>query len=306
MTIRNFIRAVYRPPWPQLLQVVVEGAAYQFAVAHAGTEQRAFTPASRRQHTHDVYHLVLYTAGQNTFLLNGQSHMAQRGVLALASPGEPHAFPPCSPGSVEYAEVCFFFAGPQGNLTLPFHALLSSLTGAAIPPAQFPQQLSEQQSAHITGAVAILVAQLNESSALSRFAAARTMLDLLVLLIGEVFIRTPESPEHPSNATLQARELIERGYREQLRITDLADAVQLSPGQLCRVFRLEYGTSPIAYQRELRVQAAKNLLTSTTLPIKEIAYRIGFSDVYFFSKTFKQLVGVSPTEFRTPGGRTVR
>jgi iron complex transport system substrate-binding protein len=51
-------------------------------------------------------------------------------------------------------------------------------------------------------------------------------------------------------------------------------------------------------QKQLRIQAAKNLLLTSGLSIKEIACQVGFSDVYTFSKSFKRISGISPSAFQ--------
>jgi len=68
----------------------------------------------------------------------------------------------------------------------------------------------------------------------------------------------------------------------------------MSPEHFGRSFRREAGIPPIAYQLRLRINAACVLLRSSQLLCKEIAARVGFGNVYAFSKAFKQAIGVSP------------
>jgi len=65
-----------------------------------------------------------------------------------------------------------------------------------------------------------------------------------------------------------------------------------------REFKRYTGFSPVQYQIQLRIQKSKNLLSTTNLPVKEIAHQLGFDSNNYFSRIFKQKAGVTPVEFR--------
>lgn len=78
----------------------------------------------------------------------------------------------------------------------------------------------------------------------------------------------------------------------------LAAAVGVSESTLRRQFRGATGTSPHAYVLQRRAEEARRLLGETDLPVKAIAARLGYGDVYFFSRQFRQLTGVPPAAYR--------
>jgi len=65
-----------------------------------------------------------------------------------------------------------------------------------------------------------------------------------------------------------------------------------------QIFRQVSGGTPTQYLRELRISQAKHLLRLSDLPIAEVAGRSGFSDQFYFSRVFRQVVGLSPRRFR--------
>jgi AraC-like DNA-binding protein len=65
-----------------------------------------------------------------------------------------------------------------------------------------------------------------------------------------------------------------------------------------KLFKEFTGISPALYQQDLRLQRAKELLATTTLSIKEIAYRLRFESPDYFSSKFKIKTGKKPSEFR--------
>ena len=78
----------------------------------------------------------------------------------------------------------------------------------------------------------------------------------------------------------------------------LAGRVGLSVRSLRRHFRSQTGTSPHQYAIGRRVAQARELLLSTDVPVKEIARRLGYADVFYFGRQFKRQTGVSPAMFR--------
>lgn len=84
----------------------------------------------------------------------------------------------------------------------------------------------------------------------------------------------------------------------RMPVSQIAAACNISPATLGRLFRQEFGRSPQAYFRDLRMQTARGLLADLTLPVKCIAAQVGFADVFAFSREFRKTEGISPREFR--------
>jgi AraC-like DNA-binding protein len=77
-----------------------------------------------------------------------------------------------------------------------------------------------------------------------------------------------------------------------------AAGVSLSVSQMNRRFRQAYGTSPKAYWQKVRIARIQAMLRYGSDTLTSIANRFGFSDLFYFSKWFKHLEGVSPRHFR--------
>lgn len=85
---------------------------------------------------------------------------------------------------------------------------------------------------------------------------------------------------------------------DNLTITQLAEKLNMSRVQLFRKVKALTGQSPSRLVRSFRLEHAKRMLLNTSFSIAEIAYRVGFSDPAFFSRTFREAYGQSPSEFR--------
>ena len=93
------------------------------------------------------------------------------------------------------------------------------------------------------------------------------------------------------------RDYLHSHYLENLQLQDLANLVDLHPVYLLRAFRKVVGLPPHSYQRQLRIERAKQLL-SAGVEISQVAYVTGFADQSHFTRHFRRLVGVTPLKYQ--------
>jgi AraC family transcriptional regulator len=111
--------------------------------------------------------------------------------------------------------------------------------------------------------------------------------------------RTPVSQPKSPRWLEQARELIQAQFPETLTHDAMANAVGVHPVHLANVFRQHYKCTIGEYVRRLRIEHACRELSASDASLVEIALASGFSDQSHFSKVFKRLAGMTPTQFRT-------
>ena len=93
--------------------------------------------------------------------------------------------------------------------------------------------------------------------------------------------------------------LVREHYGEPLVLATIADDLAISIFSLSRAFKRAMHVSFRTYLLHVRITTAQTLLRETDRPITEIAQLVGFGDLPRFDKMFKQLVGTSPSRFRT-------
>jgi len=86
--------------------------------------------------------------------------------------------------------------------------------------------------------------------------------------------------------------------RNPMTLDQLAEEAALSIPHYCAVFRKQAGNSPMQLYAQLRIQNACELLHNTKLSVRVIAEETGYDDAYYFSRIFKRIMGISPTEYR--------
>ena len=96
----------------------------------------------------------------------------------------------------------------------------------------------------------------------------------------------------------RARMRIRESLESDITIQQIAEELGVSYSNLRKLFKEHTGLSPATYQQELRLLRAKELLSTTELSIKEIAYRLNFESPDYFSAKFKAKMGLKPSEVR--------
>lgn len=81
----------------------------------------------------------------------------------------------------------------------------------------------------------------------------------------------------------------------------LAASLGMSRSPFFRVFKEHTGLSPYQYHLELRIARAKEMLQGTVMPVKEIAFALGFENAFHFSNHFHERTGKSPSQWRQAG-----
>lgn len=96
----------------------------------------------------------------------------------------------------------------------------------------------------------------------------------------------------------RARQLLRERIADPPTLDQLAAELGISQPRLSRDFRALFGTSVFGYLREVRLQRARELLTTTTMPIKTIALEVGYRDPRDLGRGIKQRFGMTPSALR--------
>ena len=119
----------------------------------------------------------------------------------------------------------------------------------------------------------------------------------------EIFVKPEEDLPPPRSQDMIFAEQLNEAIRKNmsnpnLKMDDLGDEMGLSRVQLYRKIKAITGQTPIELLRQMRLQRAYALLTSTTKTVAEIAYEVGFGTPGYFSTCFKKQFGKYPTDLR--------
>jgi len=96
----------------------------------------------------------------------------------------------------------------------------------------------------------------------------------------------------------KARLLFRSNIEQNISPVDVAHELQISYSRFRKIFKEYTGLAPGQFQIQLKIHKAKELLTHTNKSVKEIAFELNFESNFYFSKLFKEKVGITPVQFR--------
>ena len=133
------------------------------------------------------------------------------------------------------------------------------------------------------------------------FLARENLSRLLYLLISThpASSAVPSEKAHRNDERIKGMmQFIQANFSQELTISDIAASATLSVSECLRCFRATIGTTPIQYLKQYRIQKAAQLLLGSQEKVADIGAQCGFQDTSYFTKSFREAKGVTPSQFR--------
>lgn len=109
---------------------------------------------------------------------------------------------------------------------------------------------------------------------------------------------SPSPTVERNRRLLRARDEMDRLYREELDVKRLAALAGMSEAHFIRTFTEVFAETPHRYLQRRRVERAMYLLRERKLSVTDACFEVGFNSLGTFSRTFKEVVGVTPADYR--------
>jgi AraC-like DNA-binding protein len=226
----------------------------------------------------DLFGIELITAGNLRFVQNGKEYIVEPGNIFIKKRGGNHLYE----------------TGPAGFV----HKRFVRLDGPIIET--------------ITGELGIeqldvcRLSHPHEFAALHKRAISltrdqpRDYAKLLSLLAFEflLFVAQDVAGSRYPPALYASIDYMRRNLHRKIRISELSQNVGVSDTQLFRLFRTYLKDSPLTYFTGLKIKRAVELLRHTLIPVKEIAFNLGYEEPAYFTNQFRKKMRVSPREYR--------
>jgi AraC-like DNA-binding protein len=91
---------------------------------------------------------------------------------------------------------------------------------------------------------------------------------------------------------------MKENLEKRLTLNEIAQSVGYSASYFSSIFKKETGYAPLNYFNLLKIQQACFLIDTTEMTFRQICYKIGIEDVYYFSRLFRKIMGVSPRIYK--------
>lgn len=251
------------------------------------------TTDSPRYDSHDYAEIVFVLSGQGKYHVGDKIYDTSEGDIILINQGVKHQSICCDPGnptteaSIGFCDIALDGLGVN-EMPIPEGGPVVCTQG------ELRQKLFK------------IYASVDAENAVYRvgksFMLKSYLMQVLLLLLREqaepVEIKTGYSFKSVNKKYIVEKilEYFEDHYAEKISLDQIADNMYLSTVYISKIFKSETGNTPIRHLIDIRLEKAKELLENGWEgSIQEVAFRVGYEDVYHFSKMFKKKYGVSPS-----------
>ena len=296
----GYIRSAEYDSIPQLLSVYINSKTYFFQLETYHLNQHINNIKTiPKCHNHKVFHIVQYTekTPETNMRINDKKIMIKPGSIVMLPPDVPHSFQSTG-NDAYYSEITFSMATTDGEYlsTCKFADLFKIWSGIEYQHIDYVFTPSEILR-HALQRHFQIVGQKLQNDSSNLFPTISAIAEMLLFLMGHMTGIEPDA----DSRLVRARNYIENNYLKRLSLKSIAKHAGMSHEHFCKQFKREFGLPPLQYRQQLRINAAIQLLSVSELQVTEIAERLGFSDIYAFSRAFKNHTGTSPARFRHSG-----
>lgn len=146
--------------------------------------------------------------------------------------------------------------------------------------------------------VSSLVKEICDNSGRSKFDTLLNLIKIFGIFKTNGLMEERKSKNPKSSEIKKCLDFMEEHYGEKITLSEIADIVHLTPNYLCFCFKTHTGSSPFTVLNNIRIRKAVAYLENTDEKILKISSLCGFESISFFIKKFKEIMGVSPSEYR--------
>lgn len=255
------------------------------------------------------YEIMYIKDGAATITIEGVVYEGKPGDIFFFKPGQRHSIivhgqgPLCQPHIhfdllyyEDREEVPIPLVPPEQMTEQDKRYFRPDVTPELLSP--FPSYIHVSNPRLIEQLIFDVIYIFNNSQVFRELNLQWSFLRMFSQLLAEIYWTKNEKATRKEDYAAQIKLFLEHNLERRVTLDEMADMYYLNKTYLGRIFRQTYNISPIQYHQLLRIQKAKELIQYTNLSIREISQRMGFEKVQDFSRTFKRVEGITPSEFR--------
>lgn len=243
-----------------------------------------------RQHSHDYFQMYYCTSGCGTMLLGEDSVELSENSCLVIHPGQIHELYPVENGRLQVIDTKFYVHNEEVKNSL---LQVSQLQTIADPHFRMLQQSARnewgtgapyaKEMASLIFAQSILLLLRHDAPALDRPPFYRHLQETKAGLTG---------------VEKQISDYLSLHFSEEVALDQISQKLSYTKNYLCKIFKRTSGYTIHEYLTHLRICRAYDLICSTDERLTSISRMCGFSSIHHFSRTFRSIVGLTPSEIR--------
>jgi Transcriptional regulator containing an amidase domain and an AraC-type DNA-binding HTH domain len=252
-------------------------------------------------HTHDYAELVIILNGEALHIVDDETYKISAGDVYLIREKTAHGF-----SNVKHLAICNI--GIKNDALTVKYPDLKNLPGYQALYVLEPYYRREHQFRsrlhldypslqHVISIINNMNDEYNKKEEGFRSMFVSYLLNIMIYL-SRIYPKMKNEYNNKVLTIANAVTHMERCYDKKVRIDELAKKAGVSTRQFNRIFKKNYGVSPVDYLIKLRIDKTALLLSNTDMSIIDIAIENGFCDSTHFARQFKTVLGVTPTAYR--------
>lgn len=254
----------------------LDGDVERYSISRRKTEVGFSFPL----HWHRHFECEILLDGSGKHIFNGSSYEVKKGDFWLLSSYDFHTYRPSE--ETEMLHICF----ERGLLSRELEELIS--TGGICG------RMEECEMGEIAVLGEALLREEIQRDHLSDLSVSTLISRLLIILLRHTKL---ESTAHTTGVG-SALAYMHKHFRKELSLEQVAQQQGFSANYFGTLFRSAIGVTFREYLNKIRLRYACDLLASSALSIKEIAYESGYASIEYFTYVFKKRLSMTPAEYR--------
>ncbi|HZK28530.1 MAG TPA: AraC family transcriptional regulator [Thermoclostridium sp.] len=261
-----------------------------FPVRVINNTDKAFTYPS---HWHKAIEIVVAAKKRSKIIINNKKYDLEQGDIVFISGGDIHSYP-LSPGSERIIIIFDLHTINGGNI---FNEDFPYLTKSIL----IKKHTNNNLHFHIYKHIERMLNEVANVEPGSRFALLARIYDILSVIVKETEGKVTLVSTFRKDLLYkvgQIAQYIENNYMEEITLGQTADRFGFSEHYLSRLFKSVFDTPFRQYLNEIRIKHAEESIVLNKENISNIAYNCGFNSLSTFNRTFREIKGCSPSQYR--------
>ncbi|MBE6689522.1 MAG: helix-turn-helix domain-containing protein [Ruminococcaceae bacterium] len=242
---------------------------------------RSFIPT----HWHDYFEFELVLEGSYDHVCNGKKYVAHRGDAWIMSYFDHHSLEPHDDGKI--LNIGFspdYVSGELSDYIARFSNILC--------------RFDENETQYLCARCQKLKEEFENHAPFYRQNSEALLSEIIIITLRKSD-RNAGDISHLPGILQSVTSYLHKNFNSDVALSSVAEKFYVSPGHLGFLFKKTFGTSYNNYVNRIRMKHACNMLSSSELPIREIALRSGYNSQEHFFYTFKKHFGCTPLTYRT-------
>lgn len=253
-------------------------------------------------HWHSELEFIYLSIGEATFTIDDEDILVKTGECIFVNSGQIHS-------GISKASTCTYFSVVFNTdfLSTPFDACHNFFDKIKTNKFKIHKHFKPENplDEKIIFELKDIIKELSDRKVAYELNVKSKLLSIFTMIFrNKLYVAAANNSKDLTtlkkyNTLKQILGYIYENYNKKIKLTDIGEALNLTPQYLCKFFKEMTSTSIVDYINHYRIETASSLLKISTLSITDIALECGFDNISYFNRVFKKELNCTPSKFRS-------